>query len=72
MKPVVDRLEKEFTGKVEFRVYVDDAGPDNLAGKLGVQYVPTYFFVNSDGKVAKSVVGGMAEQDMRAALQALK
>ncbi|MBA4369989.1 MAG: hypothetical protein C0418_00210 [Coriobacteriaceae bacterium] len=71
MKPVVDRLEQEFKGKVEFRVYVDDSGPDNLAGTLGVQYVPTYVFVNTDGSIAQQVVGGMAEEDMRKALEAL-
>lgn len=75
MKPVVDRLSKEFKGRVEFRRYdVDAPGSDGqrLATKMGVQYVPTFVFVNADGSGAGQVVGGMSEQALRARLESLK
>ena len=52
-------LEKTYADKVEFRrlnVETDQAAID-LANKMGVQYVPTFVFVNSNGVVAKNVVG---------------
>lgn len=74
MKPVVDGLKKEYEGKVEFRllnVETDSAGVD-LANKLGIQYVPTFVFVNSDGVISSQVVGEQDVAQMRTALDALK
>ncbi|TLM78501.1 MAG: thioredoxin family protein [Actinobacteria bacterium] len=73
MKPVVDRLTKEFEGKVEVRRFVDSSPEgDKLAEAFGVQYVPTFVFVNSDGSTAGMQVGEMTEVDLRARMDALK
>lgn len=74
MKPVVDGLEKEFSGKVEFRRYnvERDAAGIQLADGMGVTAVPTYVFVNSDGLQAGTRVGGMSPQDMKSSLEALQ
>jgi len=58
MKPLVERLEKTYAGKVEFRRLNVESDPaaNDLASKLGVQYVPTFLFVNADGVIAKNVV----------------
>ena len=74
MKPLVERLEQTYKGKVEVRklnVETDKAAID-LATKMGVQYVPTFVFVNSNGVSSKTVVGEMTEQNMSAALDVLK
>jgi len=74
MKPLVERLEQTYKGKVEFRklnVESDQAAID-LANKMGVQYVPTFVFVNSNGVSSKTIVGEMTEQNMSAAVQALQ
>lgn len=74
MKPLVERLEQTYAGKVEFRklnVETDQTAID-LANKMGVQYVPTFVFVNSNGVTAKSVVGEMTEQDLSGAVQSLQ
>jgi len=74
MKPLVEGLKQKYDGKVEFRLYnveKDQAGVD-LANKLGVQYVPTFLFVNSNGIVASQVVGEQTEQQMTSALDALQ
>ncbi len=68
------RLETEYKDKVEFRrlnVESDQAAIE-LANKMGVQYVPTFVFVNTNGITAKNVVGGMTEQDMTTALDSLQ
>jgi len=74
MKPLVEGLEKEYADKVEFRrlnVETDQSGVE-LANKLGVQYVPTFLFVNSDGVIAQQVVGGQTAEQMKAQLDALQ
>lgn len=74
MKPLVEGLEKQYQGKVEFRklnVEKDPAGVE-LANSLGVQYVPTFVFVNSDGVIAKQVVGEQTEAQLTAALDSLR
>lgn len=74
MKPVVDGLQKEYDGKVEFRLYnveKDQAGVE-LANELGVTAVPTFLFVNSDGVQAGTQIGSASAEDMRTKLDALK
>ena len=75
MKPLVERLAKEYEGTVETRVYVDSGDPvgDKLAAQLNVQYVPTFVFVNSDGSLSgQPIVGGVSEDVLRKRLDALK
>lgn len=74
MKPVVDGLQKEYEGKVDFKLYnveTDQAGVE-LANKMGITAVPTFVFVNSDGVQAGTKVGGGSAEEMRALLDKLK
>lgn len=74
MKPVVDGLEKEYKGKVEFRRYnVDnDTKGQELMQQFGARYVPTFVFVNSDGSISKQLVGENDKALMAAELDKLK
>ena len=75
MLPLVERLKKEYAGKVEFRRYVDSGDPvgDQLSQQFNVQYVPTFVFVNADGSVSgELIVGGVGEDVLRQRLDALK
>ncbi|TLM78312.1 MAG: hypothetical protein FDZ75_09125 [Actinobacteria bacterium] len=74
MEPVVDGLEKQYTGKVEFKRYnVDnDAEGQKLMEQFKAQYVPTFVFVNADGTIANTLVGEVAETAMQAELNKLK
>ena len=75
MKPLVERLKNEYAGKAEFRVYLDSGDPvgDSLAQQFGVQYVPTFMFVDANGSVSGSaIVGGTDEAALRKRLDALK
>lgn len=73
MKPVVDGLQKEYEGKVEFRLLNVETDQEavELANEMGVTAVPTFVFVNSNGIPAGTQVGGMSEADLRARLDAL-
>ena len=75
MKPLVERLEREYAGKIEFRRYVDYGDPvgDRLSRQFNVQYVPTFVFVNADGSVSgQPIVGGVGEDVLRHRLDALR
>jgi len=67
-------LKNQYAGKVEFKLYdveKDDEGAQ-LADSLGIQYVPTFVFVSSDGSIVQKVVGEMTEAKMREVLDSLK
>jgi thioredoxin-like negative regulator of GroEL len=75
MKPVVDRLRTAYAGKVDIlRMSLDGDNPEaeRLAAIAGVQYVPTFLFVDSKGVQQGFVVGETSEADLRAKLDALK
>lgn len=75
MKPVVDGLQQEYQGKVDFiRINTDTATGEQqkIADQFGVTVIPTFVFLNSDGTVAKKVVGEIKADAMRAQLNALK
>ncbi|MDZ4168632.1 MAG: hypothetical protein U1E26_03105 [Coriobacteriia bacterium] len=49
----------------------DDASAQQLASKFSFQYIPTSFFVASDGAVVDSHTGPLSESEMRARLDKL-
>lgn len=74
MKPVVDRLEQEYEGTVEFRVYDVDTSDEGsaLMRSYGARFVPTFVFVNTDGSEAGRLEGQVAEEQLREGLDALR
>jgi thioredoxin-like negative regulator of GroEL len=75
MKPLVEGLEPNYKGTVEFRrLNVDgsDQAALQLADKLGVEYVPTFVFATKDGAISKLVVGAQTRQQLAQGLDALK
>lgn len=70
MEPVVDRLRMEYEGVVEFRLVNAEADPESqaLATRFGLQYVPSFVFLHSDGARRDLVVGEVSEEDLRAVL----
>jgi thioredoxin-like negative regulator of GroEL len=75
MKPLVEGLEKQYGGTVEFRRLNLD-GSDNaalsLADRVGVQYVPTFLYATKDGVVTQTLVGEQTTGQLKAGLDALK
>lgn len=75
MKPVVDRLANDYAGTVDVKLMSlngDDAAAEGLANQFGVQYVPTFVFVDSQGGRQGLIVGETAESALRAKLDALR
>ena len=74
MVPVVDRLKTEYEGVVEFRIINVDSDPEGaqLATTFGLQYVPSFVFLGSDGSQQELLVGELSEEQMRTALDSLQ
>ncbi|MHB8925555.1 MAG: TlpA family protein disulfide reductase, partial [Coriobacteriia bacterium] len=63
---MVDGLQSEYEGTVEFKLYdveKDEEGA-RLADQFGAQFVPTFVFANADGSIAQTVVGEMTEETL--------
>ena len=61
--PILDKLAKEYAGKVLITKVNTDENPE-WAGKFGVQGIPTMLFV-SGGKVLHRQVGALPERMLR-------
>jgi thioredoxin 1 len=65
--PIIDRLSKEFSGKVNFyKVNTDDE--QELASAFGIRSIPSLLFVPMEGK-PKMMVGALPEEALRNAVQ---
>ncbi len=71
---MVDRLVKEYEGKIEFRLLNagTDAEATDLMMRFGVTAVPTFVFLGSDGANEGKIIGAASEQELRAKLDSLK
>jgi thioredoxin 1 len=65
--PTLDKLAKEFTGKMVIAKVNTDENPE-WAMKFNVQGIPTMLFV-ADGKVVHTQVGAMPEPMLRNAVE---
>lgn len=74
MAPIVNGLIEEYEGKVAIRVYnVESAGEGlDLANEYGVQYVPSFVFVDSEGEYVDMIIGEVSEEQLKDALDALE
>ncbi len=74
MKPVVNRLQPEYEGIVDFAIYEIEKEPEGeaLASDYGVQFIPTFVFVNTDGEEVDRVVGEVPEDTLRGILDSLE
>jgi len=64
--PVLEELEKEYDGKIDFaKVNVDENGP--LAAKYGVAAIPT-MLVFRDGQPVQQIVGYKPKNELKKVL----
>jgi thioredoxin 1 len=61
--PTLDKLAKEYAGKLQIAKVNTDENPD-WAGKFGVQGIPTMLFV-AGGKVVHRITGALPEPMLR-------
>ncbi|MDO8963025.1 MAG: thioredoxin family protein [Coriobacteriia bacterium] len=75
MRPVVAGLKPQYAGKVEFKDMNTDSGDaqvNDLANRFGIQYVPTFVFVNADGTKSGLIVGEVPKEKLMSELAKLK
>ena len=61
-----------YQGKVTYvNAITADPSGEQLASKFQFQYIPTSFFLDSDGKVVDSFTGAMSDADMKTRLDKL-
>ena len=74
MKPVVDRLKASYAGRANIRV-LKPGNPDydRLSAKYGIEYVPTFVFLDSSGaQRGDAIIGETSEADLKARINALR
>lgn len=68
---MVDGLQPQYAGKVDFVIYGDvnaDRSIGGFAGAHGVEAVPTMVVVSPGGREVGRIVGGCGEAELRAEL----
>ena len=74
MAPIVDGLINEYADTVAIRKYNVETSDEGaaLADSFGVQFVPTFVFVNSDGEAVDTIIGEVSESTLKQALDDLE
>lgn len=74
MAPIVDGLIPEYEDTVAIRKYNVEQSDEGaaLAEEYGVQFVPTFVFVNSDGENVDTIIGEVSEETLTQALDDLE
>jgi thioredoxin-like negative regulator of GroEL len=74
MAPIVSGLVDEYEGSVAIRTYNAETSEQGiaLAEEYGVQFVPTFVFVNAEGEAVDQLIGEVTEKTLRASLDDLK
>ena len=63
MLPIIDELEKEYTGKIKFvKINVDENS--ETPGQFNVMGIPT-FIIFKEGKPVGQFVGGRSKEDVK-------
>ena len=74
MRPVVAGLIQSYAGRVDIKVLDTSTGGADvsaLSQRFGIEYVPTFVFVDSQGKRRDTVVGAVAESELTSRLDRL-
>jgi hypothetical protein len=72
---VVDGLIKKYAGRYDIRVMNGSTGDpevDRLAQVYGIEYVPTFVFLNRDGSLSNKLVGSRPAAELEAEMAKLK
>lgn len=75
MRPVVDGLARTYAGRYDIKLMNTSGGDPQvarLAEEFGIQYVPTFAFVNSDGTKNGVIVGEVPGSTLEQELAKLK
>lgn len=65
MKPIFEQLASEYGDKINFVSIDIDENPD-IANKYQIQSIPTFVFLDEDGREANRINGAVPESELRA------
>ena len=69
---IADTVVPGYADKVTFvNAITDDPSAQELASRFSFQYIPTSFFLKSDGTITDSYTGVLTAEEMRARLETL-
>jgi len=74
MAPIVDGLIPEYEDTVAIRKYdveASEAGMD-LADEFGIQFVPSFVFVDADGEHVDTLIGEVSQKTLESTLDSLE
>lgn len=74
MAPIVDGLEQEYEGRVDFVIFHDvdgDAESRDFANEHGVSFVPTTLIFGPDGSEVDRILGAAGETALRERIDAV-
>jgi thioredoxin-like negative regulator of GroEL len=70
--PVVNRLKKEYQGKVEIvQIDVDKTENAELTAKYNINAIPTFIFLDKSGNVVDKAVGALQEEALKEKIEKL-
>ncbi|MEA5074819.1 MAG: thioredoxin domain-containing protein [Coriobacteriia bacterium] len=73
MAPIVNGLKPQYEDDVAIRIYNAETETGGaLAEEYGVQFVPTFVFVDASGVVVNTIIGETTENTLKAELDRLK
>jgi len=73
MAPIVNGLKPQYEDDVAIRIYnAETEAGGALAEEYGVQFVPTFVFVDASGVVVNTIIGETTENALKAELDRLK
>jgi len=73
MAPIVNGLKPQYEDEVAIRIYnAETEAGAALAEEYGVQFVPTFVFVDSNGEVVNTIIGETTENTLKAELDKLE
>lgn len=73
MAPIVNGLKPQYEDDVAIRIYnAETEAGGALAEEYGVQFVPTFVFVDANGEVVNTIIGETTENTLKAELDRLK
>jgi thioredoxin 1 len=61
--PIIEKLEKEYNGKMKF-VKIDIDANSNIASEMGIRSIPT-LFIYKNGDIADQVIGVISEVQLK-------
>lgn len=74
MAPVVNGLKGDYDDRIVFKIYDVETSEEGmaLANQFGLQFVPTFVFVDSSGEEVNRMVGLVSESALRETLDNLE